>query len=148
MKHGAAIGLDHFTPGHKQVLDIINLDPPPADLDLDPRGGACKPPRPNSRVHTLCTLALATSSARSIASRTEWSSGLHVGHVAALDPLKTGGGLNPSTTIIARLGQPRDLVADTRNEPRLTAAETLSWSGGAAMTLIWSCAVFGRGSLG
>ena len=87
VEHHPPVGLERVAPGGEQLLDVLLLDPAPADLDLDladpagePRARSAEPDalhgdpgelfRPFERVaHGI-------------------GRGGHVGHVAALDPLR------------------------------------------------------------
>ena len=85
MEHGAAVGLDHVLRLDQQRLDILVLDPPSADLDIDrhdiaaePGSGAGDPHRAHRGARALFRALdrIADREAR----------GFHIGDIAALDP--------------------------------------------------------------
>ena len=85
MEHPAAIGLDHVLRLDQQLLDILILDPPSADLDIDrdhvagePGARAGNPHASDRRVGALLRAF------DRIADRV--GGGGHIGDIATLDP--------------------------------------------------------------
>ena len=86
MQHHASVGVQVVARGIEQVLDVVFLDPAPADGDLD-TGNLARQPRPSTAdPHALdrgvgIRLGLLDRSADRMAGRA------HIGDIAALDPV-------------------------------------------------------------